>query len=151
MNPNNYATLGYTGATAINESSIASGQQQRANNIYAESTFVCPSYWLSEAYTDLGRSAYKYQFSVLPAVHGIDVSAFFNTPVPGQGAAFIAQFQRIWGNFVRYNDPSLMMGAAGNGSVSGAVNWPAFNLSNPVIVNCESTFALHRHHYCKSY
>ena len=31
MNAADYATLGYTGATAINVSSIATGQQQRAN------------------------------------------------------------------------------------------------------------------------
>ncbi|KAG9717295.1 carboxylesterase type B, partial [Aureobasidium melanogenum] len=42
-----FATLGNSGATAINESSLATGQQQRADNIYAETTFVCPSYWMA--------------------------------------------------------------------------------------------------------
>ena len=34
-----FATLGYTGPTAINQSDVGTGQQQRANNIYAETTF----------------------------------------------------------------------------------------------------------------
>ena len=46
-NPNvfHFATLGNSGPTAINQSAVATGHQQRANNIYAETTFVCPSYW----------------------------------------------------------------------------------------------------------
>lgn len=43
-------------------------------NIYAETTFVCPSYWMAIAYNDVGRTSYKYQFSVEPALHGGDVS-----------------------------------------------------------------------------
>ena len=34
-----FATLGYTGPTAVNQSDVATGQQQRADNIYAETTF----------------------------------------------------------------------------------------------------------------
>lgn len=138
----NFATLGYTGATAINESSISSGNQQRANNIYAESTFICPSYWLSEAFTNKGRQAYKYQFSTLPALHGVDVSAIFGPPLPSQGPGFVAAFQRIWGNFVRFNDPSITTASVANvtngtASIMGAQNWPVFDLTNPMLVNCE--------------
>lgn len=44
-------------------------------NIYAETTFVCPSYWMAGAYNDYGRTAYKYQYSVAPATHALDVAA----------------------------------------------------------------------------
>jgi carboxylesterase type B len=68
-----FATLGYTGPTAVNE---GTGQQQRADNIYAEMTFVCPSYWLAEAFSDEGRTIFKYQYSVPVATHGADVSGY---------------------------------------------------------------------------
>lgn len=53
-------------------------------NIYAETTFVCPSYWMAEAFSDLPRVSYKYQYSVVPALHGTDVSAYFGPPAPQQ-------------------------------------------------------------------
>lgn len=80
-----FATLGTTGATALNESSVASGQQQRADNIYAETTFVCPSYWLAEAYSDKGRTSYKYQYSVPAAQHGADLTSYFGPAAADQG------------------------------------------------------------------
>lgn len=70
-----YATTGDVGPSALNQSSTGTGQQQRADNIYAETTFVCPSYWMAEAYSDRGRTSYKYQYSVPSALHGTDVTA----------------------------------------------------------------------------
>lgn len=87
-----YATLGYTRASALNESSVASGQQQRADNIYAETTFVCPSYWMAEAYSDKGRSSYKYQYSIPVAQHGADVEGYFGPATPNQGPDFELAF-----------------------------------------------------------
>lgn len=97
-NPNavDYATLGYTGASAINESSVATGQQQRADNIYAETTFVCPSYWMAESFTDKGRQSYKYQYSVAAAQHGADVAGYFgpaaNIRSPALEQAFMSMY-----------------------------------------------------------
>ncbi|KAK4936676.1 hypothetical protein LTR66_015304, partial [Elasticomyces elasticus] len=69
-----YPTLGDVGPTALNQSSVATGQQQRADNIYAETTFHCPAYWMAEAFSNNrhGGAAYKYQFSVPPALHNND-------------------------------------------------------------------------------
>ena len=72
-----FATLGNTGPTALNQSIFATGQQQRANNLYAEVTFICPSYWLAAAYSQPGKTAYKYQFSVPPAYHTSDIPGYF--------------------------------------------------------------------------
>jgi len=77
-----YATSGYIGSTALNESSYGTGQQQRANNVYAETTFACPSYWLADAFTNNGRTAWKYQYSVPGALHGSDTQGYFG-PVGG--------------------------------------------------------------------
>jgi hypothetical protein len=59
-----FATSGSGPATAINVSEIATGQRQRAYNIIAETTIVCPGYWLAEAFSGGGRKAYKYQYSL---------------------------------------------------------------------------------------
>jgi carboxylesterase type B len=83
-----FATSGYEGATAVNESQVATGQQQRADNIYAETTFVCPSYWLAEAFSDKGRSSYKYQYSVPVATHGADFTGYFGPADITQGSDF---------------------------------------------------------------
>lgn len=72
-----FATLGDTGPTALNQSIFATGQQQRADNLYAEFTFVCPSYWLAAAYSQSSKKAYKYQFSVPPAYHTSDIPGYF--------------------------------------------------------------------------
>ena len=89
-NPNaaEFATNGYGQPTANNESAVATGQQQRANNIYAETTFICPSYWLAEAFSNPPRVSYKYQYSVIPALHGTDVSAWFGPTSEQQGPDF---------------------------------------------------------------
>lgn len=77
-------------------------------NIYAETTFVCPSYWMAEAYSDKGRSSYKYQYSVLPAVHGSDVTAYFTPEVAYQGPDFALAFQSMYLCFSDYSWADVM-------------------------------------------
>jgi len=139
-----FATNGETGPTALNESSVGSGQQQRADNIYAETTFVCPSYWMAEAYSDYGRSSYKYQYSVPVAAHGQDVSVYFGPATPNNGPDFAYAFMKIWGNFITQNDPSISSsianGASSNSSVQNAASsWPAFNIYAPYQINLNET------------
>ena len=93
-NADEYATNGLTGNTANNESVVATGLQQTANNIYAETTFVCPAYWLAEAFSNPPRVSYKYQYSVIPALHGSDVAGFFGPTSPQQGPEFGKAFMR---------------------------------------------------------
>lgn len=95
--------------TALNQSSLAIGQQQRANTLYAEATFICPSYWLANAYSrsSLGgdndgpaERGWKYQFSVPPAEHDADLDAYkaFNREALGEVAR---------GRFMVHDDPTL--------------------------------------------
>ncbi|KAF1953699.1 carboxylesterase type B [Byssothecium circinans] len=140
-----FATSGDMGLTALNVSQTATGQQQRANNIYSETTFICPSYWLAEAYNSAGRTGYKYQYSVPNAVHGSDSTAYFGLPTPNHGPDFVHAFERIWGNFIINSNPSISSavanGARANGSsVSNELeDWPLFTMWDPRMANLNQT------------
>ncbi|KAL8753249.1 MAG: hypothetical protein Q9199_005181 [Rusavskia elegans] len=147
-----FATSGVSGATAVNVSTFGAGQQQRAMNVYSESTFVCPSYWLAEAFTNNDRVAYKYQYSAIPAQHGVDVNAFFGPALPNQGTGFVKALMTSWGNFITKNDPSIPADIAAGANVTSptgssdsidplpnqpnaASNWPPYSLAAPYQVN----------------
>lgn len=116
-----FSTLGLSAPTALNQSEFAIGQQQRANNMYAETTFVCPSYWLASAFAMSSadtkektptKQAWKYQFSVPPSEHGADLDAYqaFNREALGKGTmneAARTAVQLAWGRFIIYGDPTL--------------------------------------------
>lgn len=91
-----YVTLDNQGATAVNEFQVATGQQQGADNIYAETTCVCPSYWLAEAFSGKGRSSHKFQDSVPVATHGPDVSEHLGPADVKQRSEFEYGFMSTW-------------------------------------------------------
>ncbi|PWY96908.1 alpha/beta-hydrolase [Testicularia cyperi] len=126
--------------------STAVGQQARADNIYAETTFVCPSYWMTEAYSGSGRKAYRYQYSIVPSLHAQDVTGYFGPGSIYQGPDFVKAFMTIWGNFVTTGDPSISssiaQGTSSNNTVAGddsTQNWPEFSPSNPYQINLNQT------------
>ncbi|KAF2016639.1 alpha/beta-hydrolase, partial [Aaosphaeria arxii CBS 175.79] len=98
-----FATNGIDSPTAVNVSQVATGHQQRANNIHAEARFVCPSYWLNSAYAN----SYHYQYSVPFASHQDDIDAYFGPSQPNQSPSFSLAFRRIWGNFITRSNPSI--------------------------------------------
>ncbi|RDW80855.1 carboxylic ester hydrolase-5 [Coleophoma crateriformis] len=108
-----FSTVGNKGPSALNQSEFGIGQQQRANNLYAETTFVCPSYWLATGFSkSKGKKAWKYQYSVPPSEHGADLDAYYaiNREALGYGTlstAFRLGVQNIWGRFIIYDDPTL--------------------------------------------
>ena len=114
-----------------------------SQNVYAETTFVCPAYWLSEAFTNNDRIAYKYQYSVIGAWHGSEITSVFGPPTPNQGPDFNKAFMTIWGNFVTQNNPSISPiianGVNGTGNGVAATNFPAWNLRNPLQLNLNQT------------
>ncbi|TIA58074.1 carboxylesterase type B [Aureobasidium pullulans] len=133
-----FATTGTSGPSALDQSGLATGQQQRANNIYAELTFVCPSYWMAEAFSGKGRSSYKYQYSAAPGTHGIDTLGYFG---PYGSVSFLSEgfqtaFMNIWGNFVTQENPSIpesLFVEISNSSTRSGVDisseWPQFSAS----------------------
>ncbi len=109
---------------------------------------------MAEAFSNPPRVSYKYQYSVLPALHGTDVSAYFGPPSPQQGPDFSRAFMHIVGNFVTMNDPSISPAIA-NGASSSSSNsstysnssttsnsataWPPFAIYAPYQLNLNQT------------
>ncbi len=104
---------GLTPPFATTVSNVTVGWQQAANNLYAETTFVCPAYWLGQAYADRGRKAWRYQFSVPNALHGTDIPPLMTDPAVTRGTkedtVFRTAFQTMWANFIVGGDPTLAL------------------------------------------
>ena len=135
-----FATTGTTNPTAMNQSSMGTGHQQQAYNMYAEYVFVCSSYWLANTFArQRSGVAWKYQFSVGTALHGSDLNAYeVDGALPfGNGTmspAFRIAMQNIWGRFAIYNDPTLpdaivanlTHGTQDNISAAKSSSWPTW-------------------------
>ncbi|KAF4808136.1 Carboxylesterase 4A [Colletotrichum siamense] len=123
-----FQTNGLDSPFATTVSNYATGWQQVANNFYAEATFMCPSHWLADAYASKpGGQAWRYQFSVPPAYHGLDVGsgsttdvllADVNTPNTSITAPLRRGLQVAWGDFIVHGAPTL------RGAESNITNWP---------------------------
>ncbi|KAH6642520.1 Alpha/Beta hydrolase protein [Boeremia exigua] len=114
-----YATTGLGPVTALDVSQYGAGVQQRAYNLYAEATFVCPAYWMNSAYTRNNRTSHHYQYSVPAALHGDDPNAYFGPAQPNQPDIFTTVFRQIWGGFVRAAKPATAQGISN-------LTWPAW-------------------------
>ncbi|KAJ5107630.1 hypothetical protein N7456_004305 [Penicillium angulare] len=143
-----YDTLGDRGPTALNQSEMATGLQQTVFNVYAETTFSCPSYWLADAFSGGSlKESWKYQYSVTPAYHGADLTAYFSIGATTPTRGFISAFQKIWGNFIINDTPVVSItdakGGADNSSVpeglNGDIHWPAWTEHSPVLMNLNTT------------
>jgi len=144
-NATRFATSGTGTPTAVNQSEFGTGNQQRLSNLFAEYAFVCPSYWAVEAFPE----GWKYQFSALPSYHGYDLQALWSkTRTPGK--SFKHTFRKIWGNFIINNSPVISVqdakGGVANSTVfpvegygSGNIQWPKWNVEEPVLLNLNST------------
>ncbi|KAK3319597.1 carboxylesterase family protein-like protein [Cercophora scortea] len=123
-----FDTNGLTPPYATEVSAYASGWQQAANNLYAETTFVCPAYWLADAYStrNKNKKAWRYQFSIPNAFHGADMSPLLSDPtIPTariQDPAFIRGFQGVWGRFILTGDPTATTGVDAVGA-AGSKRW----------------------------
>ncbi|KAK1992086.1 carboxylesterase [Colletotrichum falcatum] len=112
-----FDTDGRNAPYATTMSNYAMGWQQVANNFYAEATFVCPSYWLADAYAaKAGATAWRYQFSASPAYHGFDVGsgsdydillAPVDTPNSSVPRSLRRALQTAWGDFIVNGAPTL--------------------------------------------
>jgi len=143
-----YDTLGDRGPTALNQSEMATGLQQTIFNIFAETTFDCASYWLADAFSgSTDKEGWKYQFSVTPAYHGSDLTAYFSVGAHTPTRGFTHAFQKIWGSFIMNDTPVISIadakGHAENSTVpegaNGYISWPAWNDSSPVLMNLNTT------------
>lgn len=117
-----------------------------ADLIYGETTFVCPSYWLAEAYSDNARGGqgFKYQFSIPPSFHGADVAGYFDYPGQYYSVDFTTAFQQIWGNFIVNSNPSISNAVAngvssGNVTANGASDFLPYSIYAPNQLDLNTT------------
>ncbi|KAI0018192.1 inactive carboxylesterase 4 [Xylariomycetidae sp. FL0641] len=137
-------TDGTSAPFATNVSQDAVGQQQRANNIYAEGVFVCPSYWLASAFSGSGKSSYHYQYSVPFAEHQADIPGYFGPASENQSPDFVLAFRKLWGNFITKGNPSITNREANGVSAdvttpNAASDYPVWDDSNPRSINLNET------------
>jgi hypothetical protein len=126
---------------------MATGLQQMAFNIFAETTFDCPAQWLAEAFGGASRQAWKYQYSVTPAYHGADLNSYFNMGGPWLSTGFNHAFQKIWRNFIMNNSPVIpLVDATANNSQAmiparrdSYLNWPQFRPTSPWQMDLNTT------------
>ena len=99
---------------------------------------------MAEAYRDLGRSSYQYQYSVPIATHGTDLTACFGTPTANQSPDFARAAMQIWVNFITTDNPSISNsvanGASSKSSLSSLASiWPSFSIQSPLQMNLNIT------------
>lgn len=142
-----YDTLGTEGPTALTQSGFATGIQQTAFNIQAELNFACPAQWLADGFSQAGLQAWKYQFSVTPGFHGADLSAYFAVNATTPNADFRRAFQKVWGNFIVHDDPTITLEEATAGYANattpvgayGNIDWPQYTAERPYMVDLNTT------------
>jgi hypothetical protein len=144
-----FDTLGNTGPTALNQSGMATGLQQTVFDIFAESTFDCPGYWMAEAFSLGSRQAWKYQYSVEPNYHGADLSAYWAVGASVPNADFRHAFQKIWGNFILHDNPTISVTDATANYTNATVPiaspgaetilWPEYSIFLPQQIDLNTT------------
>ncbi|KAI0025557.1 Alpha/Beta hydrolase protein [Xylariomycetidae sp. FL0641] len=142
-----FDTLGDVGPRALNQSGFATGIQQAAFNIAAESVFGCPAQWLAEAFSMEGRVAWKYQYSVTPSYHGADLSSYFAVDATIPNRDFRHAMQKILGQFITSDAPIITVADATanhtNATVpigaDGGLHWPAFTIQDPRMMDLNTT------------
>ncbi|KAK2602565.1 hypothetical protein N8I77_009083 [Diaporthe amygdali] len=142
-----YDTLGTGGPTALTQSGLATGIQQTAFNIQGETNFDCPAQWLAEAFSQADLQAWKYQYSVTPAFHGADLGTYFAVGATTPSADFRRAFQKVWGNFIVHDNPTITLNEATAGYANatapvgtyGNINWPQYTVEQPYMMDLNTT------------
>ncbi|EED22149.1 carboxylesterase, putative [Talaromyces stipitatus ATCC 10500] len=129
-------------ATAVFVSPFAVGQEQRAINLYSEITFVCPAYWLADAYGKKGGQSYKYQFSLINSCHGEDLPGYFGNAPPTMSQAFQDSFLSFLDSFVTHGTPSNTSSYTADVPTDTAkllASWPSWSINNRLQMNLNQT------------
>ncbi|TFL07455.1 Alpha/Beta hydrolase protein [Pterulicium gracile] len=95
--------------------------EQQLALAHGESTFVCPTYYLLDAFEDPAK--FKGEFAIAPATHGSDVPLYFPTGrnITVDDPDFTASFASSFLSFVISEDPNLKVNAR-----SVTPSWPNF-------------------------
>ncbi|KAJ3841175.1 Alpha/Beta hydrolase protein [Lentinula raphanica] len=78
------------------------------NNIMGDSIFKCPSFFMLNAFHEHEFNAFKGQFAIPPATHGMDVNYYFPStgPISFQNPQFSAAFSQSFMSFVISQNPN---------------------------------------------
>ncbi|KAF7128695.1 hypothetical protein CNMCM5793_003546 [Aspergillus hiratsukae] len=138
-----FATTGVTEPSAINVGSFAAGHQQRANNLYAEVTILCPAYWMAEAFTLGNKTSYKYQVSAVPGTHAADLFILFGPRWESMSDELQVALRSIWRGMIQDASPTTGYDGSDQGlpqSVARAIrSWPSYASDHPVQLNLNQT------------
>ncbi|KAL6895041.1 Alpha/Beta hydrolase protein [Trichoderma evansii] len=147
-NGTRFDTMGDSGPTANTVSGMATGIQQTAFNVAAESIFQCPSQWIAETFSSR-RQAWKYQYSLDPAYHGADLGAYFVSTSGLPNPSFQRSFHIIWGNFIINDTPVISVKDATAGMANATVpidanhpeqiSWPQYIVQDATFMNLNTT------------
>ncbi|CAE6416958.1 unnamed protein product [Rhizoctonia solani] len=114
---------------------FASSNASEVDNIYAtqvsifgEAEFVCPSFWLVDAFS---KDGYQGLFAVPPSLHSLDLNAYF----PGSSSIQPAQpfSQSLIQSFVGALVSFILTGTPNNNPMNKSINpkWPLYDSKNP--------------------
>ncbi|KAL7893989.1 Alpha/Beta hydrolase protein [Trichoderma sp. SZMC 28014] len=147
-NGTRFDTMGDSGPTANTVSGMATGIQQTAFNVAAESIFQCPSQWIAESFSS-SRQVWKYQYSLDPAYHGADLGAYFVSTSDLPNPGFQHSFQMIWGSFIINDTPVISVKDATAGMSNATVpidtnhpdqiSWPQYSVQDATFMNLNTT------------
>ncbi|KAF5358812.1 hypothetical protein D9758_008541 [Tetrapyrgos nigripes] len=100
----------------------------QANRIMGESIFICPTYFLLNAFAGNG---FKGEFALPPATHGMDVAYYFpNNARPSfQNPDFLKAFSGVFMDFVISLDPNVKVDPT-----NITPRWSKFNVGNTEMV-----------------
>ncbi|KAJ7917673.1 Alpha/Beta hydrolase protein [Mycena leptocephala] len=79
-------------------------QQFQVNAVQGESIFICPTYYLLNAFP--GRS-FKGEFAIPPGLHGRDVPYYFSENPPFNNTKFIDAFAQSFTSFIVNLNPNI--------------------------------------------
>ncbi|EEA26279.1 hypothetical protein EYB25_003522 [Talaromyces marneffei] len=133
-------------ATAVFVSPFAVGQQQRANNLYSELTFVCSAYWIADAYGLKSRKSYKYEFSLINSCHGEDMPGYFGNAPNTMSQPFQHSFLSFFDSFITHGTPSNTTSYTIDVPADIAqvlAYWPSWTPNNRVQANLNQTGGTH--------
>ncbi|KAB8349802.1 hypothetical protein FH972_023815 [Carpinus fangiana] len=134
--PRKFATDGVHSPSALNTSSWATGEQQRADNILAELVFVCPRYWLADAFSAKGShgrtTAHSFQWSVIPATHASTEALFVGPQPPFVASETVRTFVDALTSLITKGDP----GCIGSNKT---IHWPQWEAGGSRFLNLNQT------------
>ncbi|KAF9541669.1 alpha/beta-hydrolase, partial [Agrocybe pediades] len=107
----------------------------QVNAIMGESIFICPTYYLFNAFKN---KTFKAQFAVPPALHGNDLPYYFDNgqiPLTGKTTDFANAFSESFLNFVKTLNPGQQTNITGLPTNISLSSWKMWNGTNEMLFN----------------